>query len=98
MSVKYFLLLCLIFYCSSGLNANPVQNAEARELFSQSDCNLPHTWGPVNCLAYIERYHWNNTVKKCEKIIYGGCRATKNNFASLQECESTANPVCVTSS
>lgn len=58
------------------------------------DCNLPHTLPDAECYARQDRYHWNNEVHVCVKVIYGGCRATKNNFKSLEECEKIARPVC----
>ncbi|CAG9762269.1 unnamed protein product [Ceutorhynchus assimilis] len=69
--------------------------AAVKAEFTLEDCDKPHTWGPVNCNAYFEIYHWNNTLKKCEKAIYGGCRATNNNFKTLKECERVATRVCI---
>lgn len=60
-----------------------------------SDCNQPHTLPGASCHAKIERYHWNNEVQVCVAVEWGGCRETKNNFASLEECEQIAKPVCI---
>ncbi|KAJ8984321.1 hypothetical protein NQ317_012540 [Molorchus minor] len=49
-------------------------------------CGQPHTQPGPMCLAYIIRYHWNNSAQKCEKIVYGGCRETRNNFKTLEDC------------
>lgn len=59
------------------------------------DCNQPHTLSGANCHAYLIRYHWNNALQRCEKVIYGGCRETQNNFESLEDCDDIARPICL---
>lgn len=49
-------------------------------------CLLPKDDGP--CRAYVPRYYYNITTKKCEPFIYGGCQGNANNFALLQ-CQYT---------
>lgn len=63
--------------------------------FSLLDCNQPHTLPGAECYAKIPKYHWNNEVQVCVEVIFGGCRETKNNFNTLEECENTAKPVCL---
>lgn len=58
------------------------------------DCDLPHVVPGPQCLAYFVVYHWNNTVNECNEVLYGGCRATKNNFQTLEKCEETAKHIC----
>ncbi|XP_030757304.1 kappaPI-actitoxin-Avd3b-like [Sitophilus oryzae] len=81
--VNVFVIFLLIF-----------ANVFSTMAFSKSDCVLPHETGPIRCLAYIQVYTWNDSSKKCEPVIYGGCNKTGNNFATLVECEKTAKAVC----
>lgn len=52
-------------------------------------CDLPHTKNEngVQCEAAFERYHYNLETKSCDKVTYGGCGATANNFNTQEECE-----------
>lgn len=50
--------------------------------------------GPM-CLAFLERYYWNNDLQKCELGIYGGCRPTANNFPSKKACEKAGKRYCL---
>lgn len=50
-------------------------------------CFLPHTQGLLTCNAHIVRYHYNYRKRKCERIVYGGCNATWNNFKTRSECQ-----------
>ncbi|RCN52992.1 Kunitz/Bovine pancreatic trypsin inhibitor domain protein [Ancylostoma caninum] len=43
--------------------------------------------GGVTCMAYMERYTYDERRRRCVKFIYGGCRATPNNFGTLKECK-----------
>ncbi|CAG9860975.1 unnamed protein product [Phyllotreta striolata] len=81
----YFIVFALLLHtCSSNC-----QNE-----FNVKDCLLPHTEPGVACKAYIIRYHWNQTMGKCEKVTYGGCRATRNNFFTMEDCQKIAQPLC----
>lgn len=75
------------YYSGCGGNAN--------RFYSLNDCN--EVCGPEidqceqrpktgQCLAYFVRYFYNSTVNRCQKFIYGGCQANKNNFKSEKEC------------
>ncbi|XP_066142329.1 kappaPI-actitoxin-Avd3a-like [Euwallacea fornicatus] len=88
-----FVAVLLVVLCHLLPTQGAVTVAEIQP-FRETDCDQPHTWGPINCQAYIEIYHWNNSVKRCEKAVYGGCRATANNFENLQTCENTAHRIC----
>jgi len=52
-------------------------------------CNLPSEIGPVRCLGYFPRYHFDKVAGECKKFIYGGCRGTANNFDTLAACQKT---------
>jgi hypothetical protein len=54
---------------------------------SKSICELDVDSGP--CEAFIERYHFDKNVGKCEKFIYGGCQGNANNFGTIDECQQT---------
>ena len=53
-------------------------------------CEIPAEMGP--CKRSLERWFYNMTSMRCEKFTYGGCGGGKNNFGSLEECQS----FCVT--
>ncbi|XP_064467488.1 kappaPI-actitoxin-Avd3b-like [Ornithodoros turicata] len=50
-------------------------------------CYLPHTRGPIECLAYFPMYTYNSAAGRCESFVYGGCRGTANRFPTLEACE-----------
>ena len=50
-------------------------------------CLLPKVTGP--CRAAFRRYYYNNSKKRCELFIYGGCQGNKNNFKTLGACKRT---------
>lgn len=39
----------------------------------KSPCDQPKQSG--NCMAYFERYYYNDQIQKCQKFIYGGSLA-----------------------
>ena len=41
------------------------------------------------CEAYIPSYFYNETSKKCEKFIYGGCGGNANRFSTQDHCQET---------
>lgn len=47
------------------------------------------------CLAYFPRYYWNNDMQRCVLGIYGGCKATANNFMDQDSCEKAARRFCL---
>ncbi|XP_019865378.1 trypsin inhibitor [Aethina tumida] len=79
--LKYLIVLVLIVHmeCSS---------------FQLSDCRLGPTVSSRQCKGLFPRYFWNDDTQECEEVIYGGCRPTKNNFLTMEECISIAKPVC----
>lgn len=50
----------------------------------ESKCTLAPETGP--CLAYIPRYYYDPTEKKCKEFIWGGCEGVVP-FETLAECE-----------
>ncbi|KAG5859991.1 Pancreatic trypsin inhibitor, partial [Gonioctena quinquepunctata] len=50
--------------------------------------------GDYRCEALIWRYKWSEQDQDCLKAVYGGCRATKNNFETKEECLKVAGPIC----
>ncbi|KAG5883603.1 hypothetical protein JTB14_025177 [Gonioctena quinquepunctata] len=65
--------------------------------FTECDCDQPHTLPGVTCKGRFIRYHWNNTEKKCEEVIFGGCRETRNNFKTSEDCQWIAGVICADS-
>ncbi|CAH0556110.1 unnamed protein product [Brassicogethes aeneus] len=63
-----------------------------RDPNEKSNCDKPLQ--TVRCDVGINRYHWNNVKKVCEKEMFWGCRATPNNFRTLEECLTVAKPIC----
>lgn len=56
-------------------------------IFTENICEKPHTEGTLRCRAAKDRFWFNNETKKCQKIIYGGCGESKNNFITMEECQ-----------
>jgi tissue factor pathway inhibitor len=38
-------------------------------------------------MAYFERYYYDPASESCTKFVYGGCMGNRNNFETLEECE-----------
>lgn len=53
---------------------------------SCADPPLQRTTRSDECVARLSRWYWDVAVGACQDGIYFGCEATKNNFASLEEC------------
>ncbi|VEN34017.1 unnamed protein product [Callosobruchus maculatus] len=62
--------------------------------FEIADC-IQDVEGFVGCKVSIEVYKWSVEENQCVKAIYGGCHSTRNNFATLEECDAVARPICV---
>ena len=57
------------------------------------DCSAP----PVSpnsrsCSDSIVRYYYSVPEGRCVRLLYGGCGATDNNFATMTECERSCPP------
>jgi hypothetical protein len=50
-------------------------------------CALPKKAGP--CRGAFPRWWFNKARHRCERFIYGGCRANANNFRTKAACERT---------
>uniref|UniRef100_A0A3Q1EXZ9 BPTI/Kunitz inhibitor domain-containing protein n=1 Tax=Acanthochromis polyacanthus TaxID=80966 RepID=A0A3Q1EXZ9_9TELE len=55
------------------------------------DCRLPMKVGP--CRASFPRFFYNVTTQSCSSFTYGGCESNRNNFLTLEECESSCSGV-----
>ncbi|XP_037912489.1 kappaPI-actitoxin-Avd3c-like [Hermetia illucens] len=49
------------------------------------ECLEPQFTGLCEALFY--RYAYNPENKTCEKFVYGGCDANRNNFVTKEDCE-----------
>ncbi|XP_078029723.1 kunitz-type protease inhibitor 1-like [Epinephelus lanceolatus] len=58
-------------------------------------CLAPVKVGP--CRAAFPRWHYDADAGKCEKFVFGGCKANDNNFLSEEDCLSACRGVTVTS-
>ncbi|XP_054868390.1 kunitz-type protease inhibitor 2-like [Amphiprion ocellaris] len=58
---------------------------------SHVDCRLPMKVGP--CRAAFPRFFYNPTNQSCSSFVYGGCESNRNNFLTLEECESSCSGV-----
>jgi hypothetical protein len=58
-----------------------------RDCASSARCQLEPDSGV--CLAYMPRYYYDKTEKRCKQFIYGGCGGTVpfETLAQCQECE-----------
>ncbi|KAG5863710.1 hypothetical protein JTB14_037305 [Gonioctena quinquepunctata] len=77
---------------STLLIANAV--ASDGDSFGLEDCSKDTELGDYSCEALFWRYKWSEKDRDCIKAVYGGCRATKNNFETKEECLKVAEPVC----
>ncbi|CAG9761521.1 unnamed protein product [Ceutorhynchus assimilis] len=62
------------------------------EGFTETDCNENHE--RVSCKYKLNVYTWNNEIKHCVRVSYGGCNRTSNNFAFRPDCDRIARPIC----
>lgn len=54
---------------------------------SDDDCKLPPVQpGPFACSGYFPKWTFDAKSGSCKQFVYGGCRGTKNLFATEQEC------------
>lgn len=61
--------------------------------------DLPNQVSPVclevkdkgKCIGREERFYYNVVTNRCEKFNYTGCGGNKNNFPTLEECETNCN-------
>ncbi|CAM4642360.1 unnamed protein product [Leuciscus chuanchicus] len=56
-------------------------------------CLVPKKEGP--CRGSFPRWHYNAATEKCEEFKYGGCKANRNNYLALNECENACDKVSV---
>uniref|UniRef100_A0A0K2VB06 Papilinlike [Apis florea] n=1 Tax=Lepeophtheirus salmonis TaxID=72036 RepID=A0A0K2VB06_LEPSM len=55
--------------------------------FLQADvCKLPQV--PGTCGDYLERFYFDIDEGVCKPFYYGGCDGNKNNFKSMENCQS----------
>ena len=52
-------------------------------------CSLPPiTPGPMSCMGFAKMWTFSQSQGGCVPYVYGGCRGTKNLFATKDACES----------
>lgn len=59
---------------------------------SQAECSKPYCLLPFEvgeCDAAIPVYYYNAQTAQCEERTYGGCGGNDNNFATLEQCQSS---------
>ncbi|XP_018563476.1 PI-actitoxin-Axm2b-like [Anoplophora glabripennis] len=61
--------------------------------FNKEDCH-DDVSGSNICDAYFMVFRWNDTLQKCVSEFYEGCKPTKNNFHTIEQCQKIAEPVC----
>uniref|UniRef100_A0A3Q3FY01 Amyloid beta (A4) precursor-like protein 2 n=1 Tax=Labrus bergylta TaxID=56723 RepID=A0A3Q3FY01_9LABR len=54
-------------------------------------CTLEAETGP--CRASMPRWHFDMSLKKCVRFIYGGCAGNRNNFDSEDYCMAVCKPM-----
>lgn len=57
----------------------------------RSHCQLRADMGP--CRGAKERYFYDSATGECKEFIYGGCRGNKNNFHTIEECQSQCKSI-----
>ncbi|XP_066259860.1 kunitz-type serine protease inhibitor BmKTT-2-like [Euwallacea similis] len=65
--------------------------------FAVTDCDRPHESEWMRCSnneTPAFAYHWNNKLKGCERVLYKGCGASRNNFVTERDCNKQAKIVC----
>eukprot|EP00058_Branchiostoma_floridae_P022676 XP_002608166.1 hypothetical protein BRAFLDRAFT_90419 [Branchiostoma floridae] len=53
----------------------------------EDTCTEPKKVG--HCRAAVRRFYFDTAEKKCKPFIFGGCGGNRNNFLTLQDCETT---------
>ncbi|CAH1990207.1 unnamed protein product [Acanthoscelides obtectus] len=64
------------------------------EPFDYDDCFKDVEMGPIRCRAHFLSYKWDMVTMQCQETVYGGCKPTKNNFLTLEDCINTAQDIC----
>ncbi|XP_051872416.1 tissue factor pathway inhibitor 2 isoform X2 [Pristis pectinata] len=54
-------------------------------------CQLPPESGI--CRAFLRRYFYNITTRRCEQFVFGGCHGNANNFKDISSCQMECNPI-----
>ena len=77
---------------------SPSPEASTVAISNGTFCSLPPDETSdtgIACAAYIPKFYYNETSKKCEEYVYGGCGATLNNFDTKEECDKAAETYCL---
>eukprot|EP00094_Tigriopus_californicus_P005670 TCALIF_05465-PA protein Name:"Similar to Ppn Papilin (Drosophila melanogaster)" AED:0.16 eAED:0.17 QI:0/0/0/0.82/0.81/0.82/34/0/2463 len=84
---------CMPFYyggCEGNGNRfdtlDDCQKSCPAEFLSADVCQLPEEAGP--CRDYLERYFFDAVDGTCKLFYFGGCEGNKNNFKTMDECQS----------
>lgn len=76
--MRTFFLVMIITSMISSSNCTK-QNDECR-----TKCSQIGETGP--CKAYLKKYYYDETEKKCKEFIWGGCEGVVP-FQTLEECQ-----------
>nr|XP_018909350.1 PREDICTED: spondin-1 [Bemisia tabaci] len=78
--------------CSTRVNLQIEKTCKAKEFcltdmaVAKSICMMGEDTGP--CRAFLQRWRFEPMKGMCIPFMYGGCAGNKNNFKTLEECNS----------
>ncbi|OWF45457.1 Protease inhibitor nigrescinin-4 [Mizuhopecten yessoensis] len=86
--MKTFLVcVCLSLLVASALASTTTTTM----LHDNSACSEPKFPGPCKGLFY--RFYYDNDQMDCLEFIYGGCGGNRNNFLTLQHCQTYSSAI-----
>ncbi|XP_071535853.1 uncharacterized protein [Panulirus ornatus] len=61
-------------------------------------CKLPSVSDGAVCGAFMSKWTFDITTKKCKEIVYGGCKGTENLYETEAECKASCSLAIVPAS